>query len=296
MHFFPAALLTTSLLLSLPCHALTPAETAAITRDAERGSDSAQLRLGMDYLYGDAGKPINAKLAAYWLELAGEQNNSAAQQMLGDLYASGLGVARNLVLSAEWRKKAASRGSTDAQLSLGKMYLSGEGVEKSQEQAERWFKRAARKGNIEAQDLLIAMYHSRTSHLLESRADELEENLLADSAQESYRSSFAFLQFVENIVHEFIQVFHHSSVSVKNQAQAGAAQSQYRLATQHESGFGAQRDYGKALYWFQRAAENGNVDAMKSLAHIYSEGIDGVAPDRKISDFWAEKARAAEKP
>jgi hypothetical protein len=273
---------------------MTSAETTMVTNAAERGSDGAQLLLGIEYLYGDGGKPKDAKLAAYWLGLAGEQNNAAAQQMLGDLYERGLGVPRNLVLSAEWRKKAASRGSTDAQLSLGKMYLSGEGVEKDPEQAEQWLKRAARKGNLEARVLLIRMYKSRTTHLLESRENVLEENLLADSAQESYQSGVAFMQFMENIIFEFIQVFHHPSISLEKLAEDGDAESQYRLATQYESGNGKPQDYGKALLWFQKAAENGNVMAMRSLAHIYGKGIDGMKPNQKTADYWSAKAKAAQ--
>lgn len=295
MHFLLATLLTISAFLPAPCHAMTTAETTMVTNAAERGSDGAQLLLGIEYLYGDGGKPKDAKLAAYWLGLAGEQNNAAAQQMLGDLYERGLGVPRNLALSAEWRKKAAIRGSTDAQLSLGKMHLSGEGIGKDLEQAEQWLKRAARKGNLEARVLLIQMYKSRTTLLLESREDMLEENLLADSAQESYQSSVAFMHFMENIVYEFIRVFHHPSISLQKLAEDGDAESQYRLATQYESGNGKQQDYGKALFWFQKAAKNGNVMAMKSLSHIYSKGIDGVVPDQKTAGYWREKAKALQK-
>ncbi|MHB1591966.1 MAG: hypothetical protein ACYCTW_10605, partial [Sulfuricella sp.] len=40
------------------------------------------------------------------------------------------------------------------------------------------------------------------------------------------------------------------------------------MAMRYESGHKEKQDYGKALYWFRKAAENGNVMAMKSLAHI----------------------------
>ncbi|BAN35831.1 hypothetical protein SCD_n02020 [Sulfuricella denitrificans skB26] len=294
MHFLLATLLTLSVFFPSPSHAMTPAETILITNAAERGSDGAQLLLGIEYLYGDGGKPKDAKLAAHWLELAGEQNNAAAQQMLGDLYERGLGVPRNLTLSAAWRKKAATRGSTDAQFALGKMYLSGEGVEMNPEQAERWLKRAAKKGNFEARILLIKIYQSRTSHLLESREYELEENLLADAALESYQSGVEFMQFMEKTINEFIEVFHEPSINLQKLAEAGDVKSQYRLATQYESGHGEKLDYGKALYWFQKAAKNGNIMAMKSLAHIYEKGIDGVTPDRKTAEYWTEKAKAAQ--
>lgn len=53
------------------------------------------------------------------------------------------------------------------------------------------------------------------------------------------------------------------------------------------SGDSEKLDHEKALYWFRKAAENGNVMAMKSLAHIYAKGLDGVVADPKTAAFWA---------
>ncbi|MHB8166731.1 MAG: hypothetical protein ACYDDT_08165 [Sulfuricella sp.] len=67
------------------------------------------------------------------------------------------------------------------------------------------------------------------------------------------------------------------------------------MAMRYESGHKEKQDYEKALYWFRKAAENGNVMAMKSLAHIYEKGLDGVHADQKTAEYWAAKARAADK-
>lgn len=286
------AILGIALLFPVLGNAMTPEEAILVSNAAQRGSDGAQLLLAIEYLHGDRGMPKDEKLAVYWFERAGAQGNAAAQRILGDLYEQGRGVQKNLKVSADWRKKAADRGNTDAQLNLGKMYLSGEGVEKSPEQAEYWLKRAAIEGNSEAGFLLGKMYRLRSANL---REQELAENFLAHSAAEGYESAVAFMQFMEETVYEVGEVFHHHPISLQKLAEDGDADSQYRLATRYESGHGEKQDYEKALYWFRKAAENGNVMAMKSLAHIYEKGLDGVQADPKIAEHWAEKART-EKP
>ncbi|MHB0985100.1 MAG: tetratricopeptide repeat protein [Sulfuricella sp.] len=273
-------------------YAMTPEETTLVSNAAERGSDGAQLLIAIEYLHGN-GVQKDEKRAAYWLERAGMQGNAAAQQILGDLYEQGRGVPKNLKLSADWRKKAADRGNTDAQLELGKMYLSGEGVEKNAEQAEYWLKRAAVEGSAEAQFLLGKMYKLRSA---DRREQELAENFLARSAEEGYESAVEFMQFMEDTGYEVAEVFHQHPINLQKLAEDGDASSQYKLATRYESGHGEKLDYEKALYWFRKAAANGNVMAMKSLAHIYEKGLDGVVADPKAAAFWAEKARTAPAP
>jgi len=292
IRFILVAFLTISILFPHLGLAMTPEETTMVSNAAERGNDGAQLLIAIEYLHGN-GVQKDEKCAAYWLERAGMQGNAAAQKILGDLYEQGRGVPKNLKLSADWRKKAADRGNTDAQLNLGKMYLSGEGVDKNSEQAEYWLKRAAVEGNTEAQFLLGKMYKLRSA---DRREQALAQNFLAHSSEEGYDSAVAFLQFMEDTGYEVEEAFHHHPVNLQKLAEDGDASSQYKLATRYESGHGEKLDYEKALYWFRKAAANGNVMAMKSLAHIYEKGLDGVAADPKTAALWAEKAKAAPAP
>lgn len=275
-----------------PCisQAMTPEETVMLANAAERGNDGAQLLLAFEYLHGDAARPKDEKLAVYWFERAAVQGNVVAQKMLGDLYEQGRGVPENLKVSADWRTKAALRGNTDAQVSLGKMYLAGAGVEKNQEKAEYWLQRAAVEGNSEAQFLLGKMYKLRDSN---AREQALAGNMLAKSASQGFGSAAEFLQFMENARYKVAELFHQHPADIHKLAQDGDAESQYRLATRYESGHGEPQDNAKALYWFRKAADNGHVMAMKSLAHIYAKGLDGVTPDPKAAEYWASRAQLA---
>lgn len=273
--------------------AMTPEETVMITNAAERGSDSAQLLLALEYLHGDSAIQKDEKRAAYWLEQSATQGNAVAERILGDLYEQGRGVPLNPTLSADWRKKAADRGNTDAQLKLGKMYLAGKGVEKNPEKGEFWLKRAAEEGgNAEAKQLLGQLGHNRSSEL---RDKELAGNPLADSATHGYESTVEFMTLLEDAKFALAEMFHQHPVNLHKLAEDGDANSQYLLATRYESGHGEKQNYLKALYWFNKAAENGNVMAMKSLAHIYKKGLDGTYANPDASKYWAEKAQAAQK-
>lgn len=281
--------------LLLPCSApaMTPEETTMITYAAERGSDGAQLLLAVEYLHGDGGMARDDVKAAYWLEQAGAQGNAVAQKMLGDLYQQGRGVPQNLKLSADWRLKAAQRGNPDAQLSLGKMYLAGEGLEQDPKQAEYWLKRAAEEGRSgEAKFLLGRIYQSRSD---DRRNRELGGNLLAQSAAHGYESTVAFMNLLEDARYGMSEMYHQHPADLHKLAEDGDADSQYLLATRYESGHGEKLNHTLALYWFRKAAENGQVMAMKSLAHIYAKGLDGAFADPDAAKAWARKAQAAEK-
>lgn len=289
-----AAVLTALVMVTLSpsiAQAMNPEETVMLSNAAERGNDGAQLLLAFEYLHGDAARPKNEKLAAYWFERAAVQGNVAAQKMLGDLYEQGRGVPENLRVSADWRTKAALRGNTDAQVSLGKMYLAGAGVEKNPEKAEYWLQRAAIEGNSEAQFLLGKMYKLRDSN---AREQALAGNMLARSASQGFGSAAEFLQFMENARYKVAELFHQHPADIHKLAQDGDAESQYRLATRYESGHGEPQDNAKALYWFKQAAGNGHVMAMRSLAHIYAKGLDGVTPDPKLAEYWASRAQSAQ--
>lgn len=292
MQKVPAWLGALAIVLMFPCSgsAMTPEESTMVSNAAERGNEGAQLMLAFEYLHGDEGRTRDEKQAAYWFERAGSQGNAVAQKMLGDLYEQGHGVPQNFILSADWRKKAAERGNTDAQLALGKMYLTGLGVEKNRELADYWLNRAAIEGNSEAQYLLGKRYRFHAGNAEEQKK---ADDLLSSSAARGYDSAVAFIHFMEDAGYGIAESFHQHGADIHKLAQDGDANSQYQLATRYESGHLEKKNYRLALYWFGKAADNGNIMAMKSLAHIYAKGLDGVQADQAAAQSWAERARAA---
>ena len=72
-------------------------------------------------------------------------------------------------------------------------------------------------------------------------------------------------------------------------AEQGNAEAQVRLGEMYYWGQGVARDYKKAKYWFQKAAEQGNAIAQYYLGKMYHYGF-GVAQDHKKAKYWYQKA------
>lgn len=72
-------------------------------------------------------------------------------------------------------------------------------------------------------------------------------------------------------------------------AEQGDALAQYRFANMYEVGYGVKKDKNKAFEWYQKAAEQHNVDACYEMGEIYlhaSAHDDVVKPDHKKAFDW----------
>ncbi|MCD7893264.1 MAG: hypothetical protein LUG60_06115 [Erysipelotrichaceae bacterium] len=50
-------------------------------------------------------------------------------------------------------------------------------------------------------------------------------------------------------------------------------------------GTGTIRDVYKGFYWIEKAAQNGNIDAMRNISICYDEGI-GTNVNKKLARYW----------
>lgn len=57
----------------------------------------------------------------------------------------------------------------------------------------------------------------------------------------------------------------------------------------YANGQGVEQDYGKAAYWYEKAAKQGNVSAQFNLGVLYDKG-QGVEQDYAKAAYWYEKA------
>jgi hypothetical protein len=111
-----------------------PATGASMTlSDANRLYDSNQ---------------YSAALAAFFT--IAQSGDSEAMSRIGDVFAGGLGVARNFGESLRWYRRAADLGNGRGMHAIGRFYLLGTGVERNVVEAEAWFRRAADAGEIAA--------------------------------------------------------------------------------------------------------------------------------------------------
>lgn len=74
---------------------------------------------------------------------AADRNSIAGTAMVGLLYATGRGVAKDMVESAYWARLAANAGNAPSQMMLGYAYATGDGVPLDDVLAYMWFNLAA---------------------------------------------------------------------------------------------------------------------------------------------------------
>src|SRR5262249_3178339 len=73
------------------------------------------------------------------------QGNPLGQEVVGNIYRWGKGVAKDYALALMWLRKAADQGSVNAQLALSAMYVRGQGVPQDTEKAMQWMQKAGAK-------------------------------------------------------------------------------------------------------------------------------------------------------
>lgn len=111
-------------------------------KHAERGSATAQLKLGLIYAFGE-GVPKDDQTALEWYRKAAAQGDASAQYRLGLVYGGGYAVPKDASIAFEWFKKSAVQGYRASQRFLAMHYAEGGGIPKDPVLAYAWMNLAA---------------------------------------------------------------------------------------------------------------------------------------------------------
>lgn len=125
---------------------------------ANANNPIAQTILGLRYLDGTGGTPVNLPQAVKYLTAAANQGQAVAQYRLGTLYERGQGVPANGAQAAHWYQMAANQGNRKAMHNLAVAYASGSVGKKNMAEAARWFAKAAALGLSDSQFNLAVLY------------------------------------------------------------------------------------------------------------------------------------------
>ena len=124
---------------------------------ADKGKHSAQYNLGMLYHHG-LGVKRQLSEAAKWYLRAAEGGMPAAQEAIGDFYASGLFFRSiDYARAAKWYRKAARQGRASAQLKIGVLLAEGFAKSPNKDAAIKWLRKAQKQGNSEAKKWLLTL-------------------------------------------------------------------------------------------------------------------------------------------
>ncbi len=156
---------------------------------------------------------------------------------------------------------------TDAQFVLALCYENGYGIAKSYPRAIRWYKTAS--DNI--------------SNDLANNPDPVW-----DKAYKEFKETLEDFTDIDAALDSFLCEETPEELNcITEAAEAGDADSQAYLMKLYEFGGGyTEADKNEYAYWAEKAAENGNTEAMEELGKMYYYGKQ----DYKSALYWLEKA------
>ncbi|WP_159586180.1 tetratricopeptide repeat protein [Chelativorans xinjiangense] len=216
-----------------------------------------------------------------------EAGNSAAQTLMAEIYARGLGVARNAEEAAKWYGRAAEQGDPEAQMQYALMLIDGRFVEEDREKAYTLMRSAAEAGKPLAQFNLAQMM--------------TEEGASMEEAVGWYER--AAKTGLPDAQYAMAQVHAHG---IGGKPEDAAAARRWLLRAARQNYDTAQLDLGTWLVegrggeakpedgfaWLKRAADGGNVAAQNRVAKLYRAGV-GVEADPVEAAAWYILARRA---
>ncbi|MCA8914706.1 MAG: sel1 repeat family protein [Planctomycetes bacterium] len=113
---------------------------------AERGHAEAQFELGLWYMTGNRGVPVDFNQAALWVEKAAETGQRDALTYIWQLYFFGKGVGQSDAKAYAWLQRSAGTGDPEASYRLGLFHYEGIATPEDHAEAAVWFLDAADSG------------------------------------------------------------------------------------------------------------------------------------------------------
>ena len=226
---------------------------------------------------------------AYNLALPRARNGDpAAQALVAELLARGLGVPADAREAAKWYAAAAERGVPEAQFQYALMLLDGDFVAKDEKQAHALMQAAAEAGNPFAQFNFAQLLVKESNGDIVRAIPYYERAAAAGVADAQY----ALAQVYANGAGGRNRDDARARGFLEQAARQNFDTAQLDLGQWLIEGRGGKRDYKEGFGWMQIAARGGNVAAQNRLAKLYVAAI-GTEPDPILAAAWYIVARRA---
>lgn len=201
------------------------------------------------------------------IKAAAERGDVNAQYQMGVHYYNAEGAERNYPEAVRWYRKAAENGHAQAQVNLAHCYECGKGLNTDLQQAFYWNKKAAEQGNAPAQFNVAIAYRKGVA---------VKQNL----TQAVYWYRKAAEQGLKEAQYNLGNCFYKASyykqaVSwYKLAAEQQCDRAEGALGFCYENGIGVEPDYEQAFYWYEKAASQGNSEAVAWISREVGQNND----------------------
>ena len=272
-----------------------PTQVTPVQQAAEQGDPDSQYKMGLLYIYDIPSRDYEK--AHDLLLKAASQGHATAAIALGVLYEQGFIGSKDKTQALEWYRKAddyaqshskkkenrfsvdyspwllrenAQAGDVLALRIMGFRHVWGYTVRENPALAAFFYELAARRGLSSAQtaydEIASTLSEEQRGKILSIIESWTPYSALAD-ATGAWKTGNELAERIRK-------------------AENGDAQTQYRLGFDYSAGYDdVPFDKEKAVFWYKKAAENGHIDAQRSLAWIYERG-EGIPRNSSEALKW----------
>lgn len=208
------------------------------------------------------------KSFALYLQAA-YMGNALAQNNAGYAYMSGEGIEQDQASAVYWLQKAAEQNQPSAMNNLGRCYSQGWGVTQDKQKALEWYKKAANAGHQEAKNNYDILLQNLSKNMVNQNKTSNDDDM-----------KLAKRLYEEASEYDKTKSYHLAFPLHLRAAELGYASSMCRVGWYYLSGEGVEKDYAKAVYWFQKSADLNYPASLNNLGVCYRSGW-GVPVDLK---------------
>ncbi len=217
------------------------------------------------------------------LEQKAAAGNAEAQYWLGRHYQVGEEVEMDIEKAMELLLLSDKQGFFLAANNIGIIYQEDRG---DYEQALIWFKKGAKQND-----------HRAFQNLGRATMYGMGVEVNYEKALEYYLKSYALDPDKQNDLENQIGLCYrelekHTEANryFARAAEKGLPHAMYNMGSSYERALGMPQDLVKALYWYEKAAENDLIDAMYWTGWLYKSRKGNVTANPEKAVYWLEQA------
>jgi TPR repeat protein len=276
---------------------------------AEMGNAEAETRFA-EALFDGRGVARDPAESRAWLEKAAHQGNARGECDLGVMLTNGLDIAQDRAKGLEYFQAAARLGDGYAEDNLGQFAESGFISDPSSSEAYMHYLKASEMGSAWGA-YNVARMHEHGIGVYKNLSEALRWYMKVASIEDpdlpgqwsdlrSEAGAVAAANFrigdmyvggngVPEDTHEAEKWYKRGVDMESAGARAGWLMAQVYLANAYLQSKGVPPDYGEAMHWMRKAAENGYRQAQVSLGSLYRDG-QGTPKNYGEAMYWYRKA------